>query len=75
MASTIVRHTFSTRIGGIYEIKGKPHIVKRQVYWKKAIESNREWQDDPKKWKYFYYEVEPIEQGNQEKTKETLPSS
>ena len=75
----VMRSSISLRVGQtITNDKNIPtNIVKRQIYWRKAIEyaSITNWKNDPEPWKYFYYEVEPVGQRNQEKAEETLPSS
>ena len=69
----IVRYTFSTRIGKEVDVNGIPYIIKRQVFWKKAIEGQLHWQYNYDKssippWKYFYYEVEPVEKRDKKET-------
>jgi hypothetical protein len=63
----IVRWGMSSRIGKVFkhDKDGQQYRVVRQVHWAKAIESNKEWQDASEKWRYFYYEVEPVEENNQ----------
>ena len=68
--SLILRYSFSSRIGKTIDVNGKPHVIKRQVYWEKALELNPDLTDymSQPAWKYFYYEVEPLEETHKTET-------